>query len=649
MHIFLFIILLLLPISCRTEMDGGLKKALENDRISDEVLQHGGTVTIDGLIWQQRDDNIQRIWEEASDYCSSLELAGETDWRLPSMDELKSIIESSNSPTIDITKFPGTHPAGYWSSTADVVNTGFVEGVDFSSGGWLSYSKDTHLYTRCVRSASAEPTQFAIAVDSPELSFSNSGDADWFVQSSESWFGGSSVQSGDIGDNQKSCFQTTMTGPGSLSFYWKVSSESCCDYLKFYIDSAEQGGISGTPSWRQKSYSLSSGSKTLKWCYEKDGSNISGSDAGWVDRIIFQAYTYVDYSSAYNDYGGFYNAPYHPNERAFAALKRDGSIAAWGNRGYGGSGVPTGTGYTKIYSTDRAFVALKTDGSMTAWGDSNYGGSRAPSGLGYTKIYSNGYAFAAMKRDGSIAAWGNRGYGGSGVPTGTGYTKIYSTQKSFAALKADGSITAWGLYGGSRVPTDAGYTKIYSTSYAFAALKTDGSITAWGRGGSGGSGAPTGTGYNKIYSTGGAFAALKADGSITAWGDSGSGGSRAPTDAGYTKIYSTSRAFAALKANGSITAWGDSDSGGSRAPDGSNYTKIYSTCGAFTALKADGSIAVWGISYSNNGVPRGNGYTNIYSTCGAFAALKADGSITAWGGSSYGRFNAPNGSGYRFR
>ena len=69
MHIFLFIILLLLPISCQTEMDGGLKKALENDKISDEAVQHGGTVTINGLTWQQRDDNIQRTWEEASNCC----------------------------------------------------------------------------------------------------------------------------------------------------------------------------------------------------------------------------------------------------------------------------------------------------------------------------------------------------------------------------------------------------------------------------------------------------------------------------------------------------------------------------------------------------------------------------------------------------
>jgi hypothetical protein len=43
---------------------------------------------------------------------------------------------------------------------------------------------------------------------------------------------------------------------------------------------------------------------------------------------------------------------------------------------------------TKIYSNGYAFAALKANGSITAWGRSGYGGTDAPSGNGYTKIYS---------------------------------------------------------------------------------------------------------------------------------------------------------------------------------------------------------------------------------------------------------------------
>jgi hypothetical protein len=49
--------------------------------------------------------------------------------------------------------------------------------------------------------------------------------------------------------------------------------------------------------------------------------------------------------------------------------------------------------YTKIYSTYGAFAALKADGTIVAWANSRFGGEGAPSGSGYTKIYSTGSAY----------------------------------------------------------------------------------------------------------------------------------------------------------------------------------------------------------------------------------------------------------------
>jgi fermentation-respiration switch protein FrsA (DUF1100 family) len=54
----------------------------------------------------------------------------------------------------------------------------------------------------------------------------------------------------------------------------------------------------------------------------------------------------------------------------------------------GVAGAPSDNGYTKIYSTAYAFAALKADGSITAWG-SSLGGAGSPPDSGYTKIYSN--------------------------------------------------------------------------------------------------------------------------------------------------------------------------------------------------------------------------------------------------------------------
>jgi alpha-tubulin suppressor-like RCC1 family protein len=396
-----------------------------------------------------------------------------------------------------------------------------------------------------------------------------------------------------------------------------------------------------------------------------------------------------DYSSAYNEHGGFFNAGNIPNtdafaalksdgsivswgsyntpspisapvdtgyakiystRYAFAALKADGSISAWGNASYGGSGVPAGTGFTKIFSTEGAFAALKTDGSISAWGSySTISPIPAPVDNGYTKIFSTRYAFAALKSDGSITAWGNPNLGGSGAPTGTGHTKIYSNNESFAALKSDGSIAVWGDSdnGGSGAPTGTDFIDVFSTAYAFAALKSDGSIAVWGSANYGGSGAPTETGFTKIYPADYAFAALKSDGSIKVWGNTSYGGFGAPTGTGYTRIFSTEGAFVALKSDGSITAWGSASYGGSGAPTGTGYTKIYSTRSAFSALKSDGSITAWGnASFGGSGAPTGTGYVSIYSTEAAFAALKSDGSITAWGNASLGGSGAPADTGY---
>lgn len=60
------------------------------------------------------------------------------------------------------------------------------------------------------------------------------------------------------------------TGGGSLSFYYRVSSEATYDFLRFYIDGVHQNQWSGIIGWAQQTYSLTPGSHTLKWEYIKD-------------------------------------------------------------------------------------------------------------------------------------------------------------------------------------------------------------------------------------------------------------------------------------------------------------------------------------------------------------------------------------------
>jgi subtilisin family serine protease len=129
---------------------------------------------------------------------------------------------------------------------------------------------------------------FGEALDDTELAWSSGGGSVWFAQSNTSINGGNAAQSGVIGHSQSSYIETSVTGPGTLSFYWRVSSESGYDYLRFLFDGVEQtGAISGESGWIQQVYTVDSGVHTLRWTYDKDFSVDGGSDAGWLDSVTF--------------------------------------------------------------------------------------------------------------------------------------------------------------------------------------------------------------------------------------------------------------------------------------------------------------------------------------------------------------------------
>jgi len=126
------------------------------------------------------------------------------------------------------------------------------------------------------------------AVDNYDLAWSTGGDADWFGQTDSYYYDGDALQSGAVSDSQLSYVQTTVTGgPGSLNFYWKVSSENTFDNLTFYVDGVPVPDyqISGEVDWEQKTYSIGEGSHLVKWEYKKDSSLSSGSDCGWLDEV----------------------------------------------------------------------------------------------------------------------------------------------------------------------------------------------------------------------------------------------------------------------------------------------------------------------------------------------------------------------------
>ncbi len=124
------------------------------------------------------------------------------------------------------------------------------------------------------------------ALNAPGLTWTTGGSAPWFSQSHTTYDGVEALQSGAIGHGQRSWLETTMTGPGWISFWWKASSQPNQDVLRLWINGAPKAAISGESGWQWKSWRIP-GAATLRWEYAKDRRGAKGADAGWLDQVLW--------------------------------------------------------------------------------------------------------------------------------------------------------------------------------------------------------------------------------------------------------------------------------------------------------------------------------------------------------------------------
>jgi len=107
-----------------------------------------------GLVWEQSPDTTTRTWTNAIIYCYQKTIGGRKGWRLPTVEELASLVDpSQSSPAL-----PSGHPfsssvqsAYYWSSTTYASDTGGAWGVGFYDGGVKAPPISATLYVWCVR------------------------------------------------------------------------------------------------------------------------------------------------------------------------------------------------------------------------------------------------------------------------------------------------------------------------------------------------------------------------------------------------------------------------------------------------------------------------------------------------------------------
>jgi uncharacterized repeat protein (TIGR01451 family) len=129
--------------------------------------------------------------------------------------------------------------------------------------------------------------QLANALNYYTTPWLSGGDALWETETTTTYDGTNAAQSGAIVAGQQTWVQTSVYGPGTLSFWWKVSSEAGSDFLNFLTNGVVVTNISGEVGWQQQTFAVVPGSNVLEWSYTKNGSVSSGSDAGWLDQVVY--------------------------------------------------------------------------------------------------------------------------------------------------------------------------------------------------------------------------------------------------------------------------------------------------------------------------------------------------------------------------
>lgn len=106
-----------------------------------------------GLVWERSPDTTKKDWAYARAHCYTREVANRKGWRLPTIEELASLVDNDNaSPSL-----PTGHPFSnvqswyYWSSTTYANDTSLARDVGFGNGDVSTNAKSLKDNVWCVR------------------------------------------------------------------------------------------------------------------------------------------------------------------------------------------------------------------------------------------------------------------------------------------------------------------------------------------------------------------------------------------------------------------------------------------------------------------------------------------------------------------
>lgn len=496
--------------------------------------------------------------------------------------------------------------------------------VGGSFGEFNGYARS--YIARIVYTAPAVPLETAL--NNSDLSWTNDLLAPWQGQNTVSHDLVAAAQSGSIADRESSSLTTSITGPGCLSFWWKVSSETNFDFLTFTCTGpglTNQGAISGESGWLAQTVCIPEGVYNLKWTYSKDTSVSMGLDAAWIDEVVYTAgdlppFITTDPASSTNFAG---------DPVTFTAA--GSGIPVIGYQWlFNGVEIPDATNVTltvtslvpeqaglyslrvtNAYGEGVSAPAQLTVIPIRTAGGSGYGQADISlSTLDATAVAAGQFHSMVLKRDGSIYAWGNNGSGQCTVPPALGPAiAIAAGGYHSLAVKADGTVAGWGDNSFGQITPPAGLTNVLAVSAGMwhsLALKQDGTVIGWGDNTMGQAHPPAGLSNVIAIATGGTHSlALRADGIVIGWGGnlgpSGSYAGQASVPWALNNVSSIGAGefhSLAIKNDGSIVGWGDNSQGQLTVPTNlPPAIAIVGGGGHTVAVLADGTAAAWGENY----------------------------------------------------
>lgn len=139
-----------------------LKFSLNLEKISKKTntssadnFEKKGDVVFDkaaNLVWQDNQAviEVKKNWFDAVEYCKSLAVDTRNGWRVPSYDELITIVDYTKHTLAAMPAFKHVISEYYWSSNEDEKDTKNAKNVYFGNGCPNANLKKNEYYIRCV-------------------------------------------------------------------------------------------------------------------------------------------------------------------------------------------------------------------------------------------------------------------------------------------------------------------------------------------------------------------------------------------------------------------------------------------------------------------------------------------------------------------